>query len=326
MANKMIADVEVEATKQIYNIAREQSDIELARLKAEIPAIEDDSFALGAIKTNKAHRDFSEFVDALVLYRAHKNKSYKKGGLTWEAFCQASGIDRRNADRIIEDITPVVERFSDNLSVLSGLGLSDIRYLGKSKTDKLSGFDDDGNMIAGEETIPGTRADILAYINHKKETHKKEKEDLEAALSAQEKVIASKEDVINRQERELKRMEKTVVKSDLTPEEQDAVNLLVKVQQDFMTWIMEIKKKIEPRKAPEIALRQLYYLYIFISKIAMEERLFLQEAYPPAEEVPWEIMDCEIPPPEMLIDNLPATAGKGMGAKVREAIDKRAKN
>lgn len=314
-------DADVEAAKEIYEIARSEANTEIAKLKEEVAAAKDDSFSLGVIKANKAYRDYSNLLDAVVLYRMHKDKTYKKQGLTWEAFCVAAGYERRTADRIVADITPVVEAFSDNLSALAGITFNDVRYLGKTNPDILSGFDENGNPVFGEGKIPFTPEDVAAYVKQQKESHKQEIEEKDATIRTKERLISAKEAVITKMERELARLEKTVQKTDLTEEEQDAVNLLQEVQRDFIQWIADIKRKIKPGQAPEIALRQLYFLYIFMSKVCMEERLDLHEFYQHAEDVPWEITEMEIPSAEILIDNTPLTAG--MGRAYKEKIEQR---
>jgi len=322
MSDKSIP--EVEASKQIYEIARREADSEMAQLRAESEVNQEANFCLGVIKANKAHRDYGLFLDAVTLYRMKKTKEYKKVGITWDAFCKTAGYERRDADRIANDITPVFESFSANLPVLSGVTLSDIRWLGKNKTDNLSGFSEDGKMlIIGEEQIPATPEDITAYIKQEKESHKKQIEEKDATLAAKDRLLKAKEELVNKMERELKRLEKSVPKSELTEEEQDAVNLLAQVQSDFIVGLSDIKKKIDPKTAPKIALRQFYYLLIFFAKIAMEERLELQTYYEGAEEVPWEIADFELPPTDVLIDNMPMTAGRGMGAKVKAKLEER---
>jgi hypothetical protein len=314
---------EVEASKEIYAIARREADTEITKLKEDIKAGRDDGFAIGAIKTNKAHRDYCDFLDALVLYRAHKDKNYKKTGLSWEKFCEATGYERTKAERIIKDIEPVFEIFSGNMPVFSGVSLSDIRWLGKNKTGTFAGFDEDGNLVIDGKKIPATTEDIIAYINNEQEIHKQEKEETTATLRTKERLLKDKETTINKMEKEIMRLEKRADKTDLTEEEQDACNLLYQVQVDIMSWFSDIKKKIQPHKAPEIALRQYYYLLIFFSKLAMEERLILHEEYKEAEDVPWEISEMELPPTDVMIDNLPMTAGKGLGKKVVAKMEER---
>jgi hypothetical protein len=245
--------------------------------------------------------------------------------MTWEQFCDHVGVNRRTIDRHLEDLEPFRQDFLATFANFSGVTINKIKYLGMAVDQKMVTVSENAITYAGE-TIPldaEHKDDIQALLENLETASKQEKEELDAALSAQKKIAAAKEKVINKMERDLKRLERTVEKTDLTDEEQDALNLLVQVQTDFMIRISDIKKKIEPGKAPQIALRQLYYLYILVSKMAMEERLALQEFYQNAEEVPWEITEMELPPAEILIDNLPRTAGRGMGAKVKAKIEER---
>ena len=220
MANKTkVTDAQVEAAKEIYEVARREADSEIAQLKEEVAASKDDGFSLGVIKANKAHRDYSNFLDAVVLYKTHKDKSYKKNGLTWEQFCEAAGYERKTADRIIADVAPVFDTFSDNCPVLAGVTLSDIRYLGKTKADILSGFDDEGNLVVGDEKIPGTAEDIVAYIRHQKELHQTLLEEKDANLRTRDRLLKDKEDVIRKQARDLSKYERDAERRGLTPEE-----------------------------------------------------------------------------------------------------------
>jgi hypothetical protein len=61
-----------------------------------------------------------------------------------------------------------------------------------------------------------------------------------------------------------------------------------------------------------------------MSKVTAEERLILHEEYKEAEDVPWEISEMELPPTDVMIDNLPMTAGKGLGKKVVDKLEERA--
>jgi hypothetical protein len=129
--------------------------------------------------------------------------------------------------------------------------------------------------------------------------------------------------MINSYTKEIARLKRTVPKAELTEEEQEGVDLLIQCQKDFLTSISDIKKKIEPHKAPDVVLKQLYYLYIFIAKEVMDERMALHEAYANAEAVPWEITEEELPPVDQMVDNTPMTAGMGMGKKVVAKLEER---
>jgi hypothetical protein len=322
MTNK--SNTDVQASKEMYAIARKEADFEIEKLKADIQASRDEGFSIGAIKANKAHRDYSNFLDALVLYKMKKSKDYRKAGLTWEKFCEEAGYDRRTAENIVADVTPIFESFSVNLPVLTGITLNDIRWLGKNKPVNFTGFTEDGKeLIIGEERIPATPEDITAYIKSIKEAYEKEKKDHADDIEAKNRVSADKQKMINSYTKEIARLKRTVPKAELTEEEQEGVDLLIQCQKDFLTSISDIKKKIEPHKAPDVVLKQLYYLYIFIAKEVMDERMALHEAYANAEAVPWEITEEELPPVDQMVDNTPMTAGMGMGKKVVAKLEER---
>ncbi len=253
MANRpkeqRVTDAEVEAAKEIYNVARKEADLEMARLKEGIQAEKDDSFALGAIKANKAHRGFSEFLDALVLYQAHKNKTYKKGGLTWEAFCEAAGYERRTADNIISDIAPVFEGFSENVSVFAGVGLKQIRYLGKADAEKFSGFDAEGNLIIGEEKIPNTPEDILAYIDHVRDINQQAIKEKDLDVKAKDRVLKDKEKVIQKLTKNLEKLEGKAKEKELTPEEDGFLKKVDFLRTGFDGYLLQL----DPHRIEELS-------------------------------------------------------------------------
>ncbi|MCE5265700.1 MAG: hypothetical protein LLG97_19500 [Deltaproteobacteria bacterium] len=214
-----VNNAEVEATKQIYEIARQEANQEIARLKGDMEAGKADGFALGFLEANKYHRASCEFTDALMLYRVKKTKDYKKAGYTWDGFCEAAGIERRTADRIVEDIAPIVGTFSDKLSVFSGLGLNEIRYLGKSNFGQLSVSEDGNSLVIDGENVPATPAEILAYVNRQKEAHRAELTEKDETVKAKEKVLADKQKLLNKYSKDLAKLEGKAKQKELTPEE-----------------------------------------------------------------------------------------------------------
>jgi hypothetical protein len=228
-------------------------------------------------------------------------------------------------DRALGDLAPIRQDFLDTLSNFSGVTFNKIKYLGMAVDEKLVNLSKNAIVFNGE-TIPvdAEHADeIQSLLETLEENHRQEHEENSTLIRTKERLLKAKEETINKMERELARLEKTVPKSELTEEEQEGVDMLIQMHKDFLTTISDIKKKIQPNKAPDVVLRQLYYLYIFIAKIVMEERMELHEAYPNAEECPWEINEMELPPTDVLIDNLPLTAGAGMGKKVVAKMEER---
>ncbi|MFA6290198.1 MAG: hypothetical protein WC637_00375 [Victivallales bacterium] len=280
----------------------------------------------GKIKATNFSKHQSDFFTLLMLKKVKDSKEYRERfGMTWENFCDHVGVNWRTIDRNLEDLKPFHQDFLQSFVNFTGVTVNKIKYLAMNESVTLT----ENAITYNGETIPvdAEHADeIKELLETLEENHKKATDEADTTIRTKDRLLKSKDETLNKLERELKRLERTVDKSDLTDEEQDACNLLHQVQLDFLTWISDIKKKIKPHEAPEIALRQYYYLLIFISKLAMEERLNLQESYAAAEEVPWEITDMEIPPQEVMIDNLPMTAGKGLGKKVAAKIAERKAN
>lgn len=290
-------------------------------------AIADIYEAAGKIKAMHFVKTQADFFNLVMLKKVKDAKDYRnRFGMSWERFCEHVGVSRRWVDEQLADLKPFKVEFLEAFLQFSGVAINKIKYLGESISGGTSGISENAIIYNGE-TIPldaEHKDDIQALLESLEENHKKEKEESDATIKTKDRLLKSKEELVNKMEREINRLEKTVQKTDLTEEEQDCVNLLAQVQMDFLTGLSDIKKKIKPAEAPDIALRQLYFLYIFISKVCMEERLALHEFYQNAEEVPWEITEIELPPAEILIDNLPMTAGKGMGKAYKKQIEKRA--
>lgn len=280
----------------------------------------------GKVKAMNFVKSQADFFNLVMLKKVKDTKEYRdRFDMSWEQFCDHVGVNRRTIDRQLEDLMPFRQDFLDTLSNFSGVTINKIKYLGMAVSGHLSEISENAITYNGE-TIPidaEHKDEIQALLETLEENHKKEKEEAEITLKTKDRLLKAKEDTINKMERELKRLEKVVPKSELTEEEQDAVNLLAQVQLDFLAAISDVKKKIKPHAAPEVALRQLYYLLIFISKVAMEERMLLHEEYANAEDVPWEITEMEIPPADVLIDNLPMTAGRGIGGKMKAKMEER---
>lgn len=325
-----------EADKLVKNYSEAAESMEITRRNIEKNAVtaqieKEEAIAnvyemAGKIKATNFQKAQSNFFGLLMLKRVKDSKEYRdRLGMSWEKFCEHVGVNRRWVDEQLGDLKPFKVEFLEAFLQFSGVPINKIKYLAESVAEGNSAFSDNAIIYNGE-TIPldaEHKDDIQSILENLETAHKTEKEELEASLSASKKVAAAKEKVINKMERDLKRLEKTVDLSELTDEEQDAINLLATVQMDFLRGLSDIKKAIKPHEASEIVLRSYYMLLIFISKVCMDVRMALNEAYQDAECVPWEIRDEEIPEPEVLADNLPTFVGKGMGAKYKAKIEQR---
>lgn len=277
----------------------------------------------GKIKATNFFKTQAEFFNLLLLKKVKDSKEYRERlGMTWEQFCTHAGLNWRTIDRNLEDLKPFHYDFLQTFVNFSGVTFSKIKYLGVTESVTVT----ENAITYNGETIPVDveHADeIQSLLETLEENHKKEKDEAAETIKTKERLLRDKDKVMDKQARDIARLERTVPKSELTEEEQDAVNLLMQAQRDVMTVLLDVKKKIKPHEAPEIALRQYYYLLILVAKIAMEDRMILHEAYEAAEDVPWEITDMEMPSQEVMMDNLPLSAGHGMGEKIAAKKEER---
>ncbi|MFZ4857949.1 MAG: hypothetical protein ACOYL3_16285 [Desulfuromonadaceae bacterium] len=241
-------DEVAEASKEIYALAQADSETKLTVMREEIEALKQESFGMGALHAIEANIAYNEFLKAVTLLRIKKEKDYRKGGMTWDAFCEARGLVSRTVDRMLEDFAPVFNSFSANLSDFTGMPFSKIRMLGKHISDNLSEIKDNC-LIYGDESIPLTpeyRDDIQALIERIGEEAKEKIEDLEATVSAKEKVLKSKGDVITKMERALKKYEKEAAVMGITPEEDAYIQQINGLKMGFDGYLLRLEKNIVP--------------------------------------------------------------------------------
>lgn len=225
MANKArVTDAQVEAANEIYKVAREQADGEIARLREEMDAVRQESFAMGAIKAIDANIAYNEFLKLMTIYRIKQQKDYKHGGMTWEQFCDANNITRRTIDLIIDEVKPVFESFSANLADLCGMPINKIRLLGRSVSANLAEIRDNA-IVYGDEIIPLTpdhADDIQALIERINEDTGKIKDELTAQKKAFDRVQADTRKSMVKLQKDLDKLTKEARKKDISPEE-DAI-------------------------------------------------------------------------------------------------------
>lgn len=252
-----IADSRKDATVEVYNAAKAEFDNQLERMRVDVGAVRIESQASGVLQAIETTIAFQEMLRVITLHRIKQSKDYKKGGLTWAEFCDSLGMECRTVDRMLEDIHPLVNSFSDKMSNLCGLPFNKIRLLGRQISDNLSEIKDN-HLIYGDESIPLTpeyRDDIQALIERIGEEAREKVEESEAQLSAKDKVLKSKQDLLNKQERELKKYEKEAAAKGLTPDEDAFLQLMSNKKTAFDGYMMTTDPDFIMERAGEITPR-----------------------------------------------------------------------
>jgi hypothetical protein len=221
MAPRKANDETAQAAEQIYALAKADADQQLAEMKNEIESVRIESQAAGVLQALQATSAYGELLKAITLHRIKQNKEYKAGGMTWDGFCESQGLERRTVDRMLDDLGPIIDTFSDSIVRFSGMPFSKIRLLGRQISGHLSEIKDNC-LIYGDEEIPLTpdhRDDIQALIERIGEEARAVKDEAESTIRTKDRLLKGKEEVIKKQEKDLARFEREVKARGLTPEE-----------------------------------------------------------------------------------------------------------
>lgn len=135
-----------------------------ARLQSEVQAARTDGEAIGACKAFEASAEVARLMKLATMYKALKNKEYKAYGMTAEEFCDSVGENRRNVDRMIEDLTPIIESFSDKFNEFSGCKFNKIRLLGRAVSDNVAEIEDGMIVFEGDKFGPKDLPEFLGRV------------------------------------------------------------------------------------------------------------------------------------------------------------------
>jgi hypothetical protein len=164
---------------------------ELEKLKNEVGAIREESYALGAIRLIEHDLSHKRLFKYAVLYKIKQSKEYKKGGMTWEEFCESVGENKKTVGRILSDIESLYVDSWDKMSLFLGMPFNKTRYLGKSIRDKMSKIED-GTLIIDDikiPLIPENKDEIEAAIDTLKDSHRREREELQGKVKKLKKRV-----------------------------------------------------------------------------------------------------------------------------------------
>lgn len=255
MAGKTrVNDADVEAAKEIYNVARRDADQEIARMKLELAAEKEESRYEGIIAKIDYDIIHNEFLKLAVLYQVKQSKEYKKGGKTWDEFCDAHGYPRRTADRLLDEMRPLFQEFSAGQAGflgLLGIGFNKIRMLGKSISANLAEIEN-GVLVYGDQQIPLTPEykecieTIIDEITEKTETLRKEK-DLDA--KAKDRVLKDKEKLLQKLTKNIEKLEGQARQNELTPEEDGFLKRVEKFRLGFDGYLLQL----DPERIEELS-------------------------------------------------------------------------
>jgi transcriptional regulator with XRE-family HTH domain len=310
----MARDPEAEAVKSVYEAGKQSVIATNEETEAKLEATKQLFEMAGKVRTAKFFKGISDFALIVLLKQAKEGKAYRKQyGMTWDHFCEHVGIPRRTADQWLTDTASIGSEFLANFPETLGVGINKLKYLAGAVSANVAGIS--GNKITydGREVVitASNSEEIKDLFEELEKREQATREEMAAEKKAHDRVREDLHKSLVKAEKELARLKKQVPLDDLTEDERDAMDLLKKVEGDFIQAISTVRKKLVYCKAPAIALRSWYFLLLLMQKVARDERLELHEYFNEAEEPPWEVTDFELPPEHVLVNETPLTRGMG---------------
>lgn len=246
MANKKAADkvtdAQFRAADEIYDIAKKESAAEIDRLKSEMAIEKEESRFEGILDKIDYDIAHNEFLKLLMLYRVKESKDYKKGGKTWEQFCESRGYARRTAETLIAELKPLFDQFSAKLAGLSGIGFNKIRLLGRAIAADSAGFKD-GCLVYDDQLIPldpDHKDEIEAVIEQIKDESEKIKTEKALEVKAKDRVLKDKEKTIQKLHRTLEKLEGQAKEKGLTPAEEGFIKKVEALRLGFDGYLLQL--------------------------------------------------------------------------------------
>ncbi|WP_035238103.1 hypothetical protein [Desulfobacter vibrioformis] len=175
-------DINVTAMETAVDIASREAEAKIS----EIDAIREESETTGVLKMIVHQKCHLEFIKYAELYQLKQSKSYKKGGRTWDEYCdEVVGEPRRTVDRVLTEIGPIAESFSASLVDLLGMPFNKIRMLGRAVNTESAKLSKNKLIIGDSEVLlePDNKDEIEAVIDALIESHKTQQQDLKKKLA-----------------------------------------------------------------------------------------------------------------------------------------------
>lgn len=237
-----------DATQEIYELARQHSDQELAAMRDGLNAVHTVGLISGRAQAFNSMKLIAEFLEYKQVAQIVDNEDYLKipGVSSIDDYFEKLGLGRSTAFK--------------NLKIARALTVEEVQLLGQvgfTRRDLLSYASlpeekrleiREGKVIniesASREEIKDVIEEVIA------EAHRT-KEEADAQLSAKDKVLKSKEDVINKQERELKKFERDAAKKGLTVTEDAFIQRMDNLRTTFDGLMLQIEPDYMADLAPD---------------------------------------------------------------------------
>jgi len=244
-------DKNIQLANNIYESATKEVTEKLNNMTKELDCVKDEARASGILQMIDYNTAHNEMIKYVVLYNLKHSKEYKKGGMSWEKFCELEVNEpRRSVDRKLAEIKPVLDNLSERTVGLLGLSFSKIRFLGQTITANQAIVEDDAIVVNGQKIplTPDYKEEISALLDSLKEEQQKQLDEKDAEIKTAKQKIESKERQIGMQDKRLNELEKELKKyktsKGLSALEKEFINELETTLETFQG----IVSKVDPER------------------------------------------------------------------------------
>ena len=208
---------DMQATEEVYQMAKDQSAQEIAELKENLGRVHGVGVMAGRVQAYKTMQLMSEFLTFKQIAQIIDSGDYKliPGVTSIDSYFEQLGIKGSTG--------------YNNLKIARALEAEEVQLLervGFTRRDLLnySSLPEDARLEIREGKVinleSASKEEIKDLIEQVLIEQKQLKEDAEADTKAKDRVLKAKEDVISKQEKELAKLSREAKKHGYTPEEE----------------------------------------------------------------------------------------------------------
>jgi len=198
-------------------------------LQEQLDAVRAETFTTGVLQKIQYDEAHNEMLKYMALKRIKEQKQYKACGMSWAAYCESVGMVRKTVDRVLDDMEPVVQNFSDNLSALTGMDFQKIRLLGRAVNQSEN---KDGKLCIGDKEIE-ISAENASEIISQFEAMNKEKRDVQDQSEARKRRIAKMDKSLAQYEQKIASLERETKEKGYQPGEAEFFKKMEKLRATF---------------------------------------------------------------------------------------------
>lgn len=240
---------EVAVVDEVYKVARQHADEEIARIQEREQRIAESYEIAGRIQAFTFVEKVATVATLVQLRQIKDSKVYRDlpGIGSWDNYCEYVGLSRRKVDEDLQNLALFGEQFLATVATFS-LGYRELRKLRRMAGDG-SLLITDNEVVIGDEHIPlnpESKDDLEFALERLIEAKDQIILEKEATIRANTKVIESKQELIKRQEKDLAKYEKEAEAKGPEAFEQEFIREMVNARTTIEGWLNQFDPRLKP--------------------------------------------------------------------------------